>query len=390
MVRSMDTSTSGHAAQCPDANNVAGFIDGRLNARNRRAFIEHLAGCERCHFTFVQSIAVLDEGVPEPSAPRSWRHVAVRIVALTAAAALVVGVRAGLRVVQAGRHDAAKQAVGEIDGRRDVEDADEVRGARAEEPPTSERAQPQVRSAGETQVAVDVRTPNPGSEFERWYSASNAVPFDQWYRSQPRLRIDEASGDPSPVVIVMFNDFQCRLCAEAYLAYKPIVAKYEARQPGVVRLVLKDYPLNHGCNDAVPGATHPLACEAAVAARLVPENRRVAMAEWLYTHQASMTGASLRQAAQDIGGITNFDRDYLSGLTHIRTDVTLGRELFVESAPTLFINGVRIVPVLPPRYLELAIAEELSPSHRIPYQPTPRRELEMRLGELTHTVPHRR
>ena len=32
------------------------------------------------------------------------------------------------------------------------------------------------------------------------------------------------------------------------MAYKPILAKYEACNPGAVRLVLKDFPLNTDCN----------------------------------------------------------------------------------------------------------------------------------------------
>jgi hypothetical protein len=34
-------------------------------------------------------------------------------------------------------------------------------------------------------------------------------------------------------------------------AIQPIFARYEAEHPGQVKLVLKDYPLNRDCNDAL-------------------------------------------------------------------------------------------------------------------------------------------
>ena len=59
--------------------------------------------------------------------------------------------------------------------------------------------------------------------------------------------------DGAKVLVVKFNDFQCP--ARGQLEYKPIFAKYEAEHPGQVKLVLKDYPLNRDCNDAL-GADH--------------------------------------------------------------------------------------------------------------------------------------
>ena len=61
--------------------------------------------------------------------------------------------------------------------------------------------------------------------------------------------------DGAKVLVVKFNDFQCPACGQSYLQYKPIFAKYEAEHPGAVKLVLKDYPLNRDCNDAI-GQTH--------------------------------------------------------------------------------------------------------------------------------------
>ena len=75
--------------------------------------------------------------------------------------------------------------------------------------------------------------------------------------------------------------------------------------------MLKDYPLNRDCNDAIGQTMHPAACDAAVAVRLAQaHNKAEAMEEWLYTHQPAMTPPSVRQAARDVGQVTDFDAKY--------------------------------------------------------------------------------
>jgi protein-disulfide isomerase len=123
---------------------------------------------------------------------------------------------------------------------------------------------------------------------------------------------------------------------------------------------MKDYPLNRDCNDAMGQTIHPAACEAAVAVRLAKtHNTTEAMEEWLYTHQPAMTPPSVRQAARDIGQVTDFDAKYQSLLSLVKGDVALGRQLGIKSTPTFFINGVKVEGALPPQYFDQAIAYEL-------------------------------
>jgi protein-disulfide isomerase len=185
------------------------------------------------------------------------------------------------------------------------------------------------------------------SELERFMATAPRVPL-----VVPR--------EGAKVLIVKFNDFQCPACGQSYQQYKPILAKYEASNPGAVKMVLKDYPLNRDCNDAIQQTLHPAACDAAVAVRLARmRNKGEAMEEWLYTHQPAMTPPSVRQAAKDIGGITDFDEKYSSTIASVKSDIALGKQLGIRATPTFYINGVKFDSAIMPQYFDAAIAYEL-------------------------------
>jgi uncharacterized membrane protein/predicted DsbA family dithiol-disulfide isomerase len=165
--------------------------------------------------------------------------------------------------------------------------------------------------------------------------------------------------DGAKVLIVKFNDYQCPACAGSYQAYKPILDKYEKENPGAVRMVLRDYPLNNQCNPR-SSALHSAACHAAVAVRLAREhNKAEALEEWLYTHQTGMTPDTVRQAARDVAGVTDFDARYAATLELVKADVALGTQLDINSTPTFFINGVKVEGQWAPQYFDQAIAYEL-------------------------------
>jgi protein-disulfide isomerase len=185
------------------------------------------------------------------------------------------------------------------------------------------------------------------SELERFMSTAPRVPL-------------AIPNEGAKVLIVKFNDFQCPACGQSYLAYKPVLAKYAASNPGAVKVVLKDYPLNADCNSTMRTTLHPAACDAAVAVRLArAHNRDEALEDWLYTHQPEMTPATVRQAARDVGQVTDFDAKYASTLALVKGDIALGQTLKVSQTPTFFINGVKVDGMWAPQFFDQAIAYEL-------------------------------
>jgi uncharacterized membrane protein/protein-disulfide isomerase len=190
--------------------------------------------------------------------------------------------------------------------------------------------------------------------------------FLRFWQAQPRVQVP-VSADGAAVLVVRFSDFGCPSCGQTYLNYKPIFARYAAQYPGAIKLVTKDFPLEMECNSTVSRDVHPASCEAAAAARLAyAKGRGEAMEDWLYSNQAIQTPASVRQAARDIGGVTDFDAQYPAVLNQIKTDIALATILGVRVTPTFFINGIKLEGGLPPPYFELALQQELKRAGKTP------------------------
>ncbi len=190
-------------------------------------------------------------------------------------------------------------------------------------------------------------------------AAEQNAQFEQWYNAQLRIPLVVPT-EGAKVLVVKFNDYQCPACAQSHADYKSVFAKYEASQPGAVRLVMKDFPLESECNANVSTTLHAAACEAAVAVRLAREKKLADPVEdWLYSNQPAMTPQAVRQQVRQLAQVANFDERYPITLEQVKADIAYGRQLGVRSTPTFFINGVKIEGALPAALFDQAIAYEL-------------------------------
>jgi uncharacterized membrane protein/protein-disulfide isomerase len=190
-------------------------------------------------------------------------------------------------------------------------------------------------------------------------SATAQSEFERYWVAQPRVSVPVPS-DGAAVLIVKFTDFQCPSCGQSYLAARPIISKFQGQYPGAVRFVSKDYPLQPECNANILRPMHLAACDAAVAVRLARQHGKgEALEDYFYTHQAMLTPMTVREYAQTVGGVTDFDAQYQLTISSVKTDVGLGKLLGIRVTPTFFINGVRIDGAPYPETLEMAIAYEL-------------------------------
>jgi protein-disulfide isomerase len=218
-------------------------------------------------------------------------------------------------------------------------------------------------------LAVNACGRQTGTETASASSASSSAPraataderaqFIRWFEAQPRVPIN-ISSEGAKVMILKFNDFQCPPCAESQAAFMPIIKKLQAQHPGAIRYVMVDYPLEAECNKYVAIGPHPAACEAAAAVRLAwTHNRQAEMMDWLFAHQDTLTPATVKQAAKDVGRIDDFDAQYPATLEKIKGDIELGHYLQIEQTPTFYVNGVKVEGRVAADYIEAAIEHEL-------------------------------
>jgi uncharacterized membrane protein/protein-disulfide isomerase len=182
--------------------------------------------------------------------------------------------------------------------------------------------------------------------------------LEKWWLVQPTVSLPIPSGG-AKVTVVGFSDFQCPHCRHAHETYRGVVAKYAGNHQ--VLFLFKHFPLEGECNANALNGNHFAACEAAAAVVMARATGKAEpLTDWLYEKQATLTPAAVRQAAQSIGGIADFNGGYARALEEVKTDSSLGGLVGVTSTPTFFINDHRLpAGVIPANYLDALIDMEL-------------------------------
>lgn len=189
-------------------------------------------------------------------------------------------------------------------------------------------------------------------------TATQMKQLEDFLAQQPRVAVAVPT-DGAAVVIVKFNDYQCPACGQTYRDYKAVLAKWTKEQPGKVKFITKDYPLERQCNEFIRQDLHLGACEAAVAVRLARDTGRAeAMEDWLFANQPAMTPETVTSAALTVGQVKDFDARFNGILELVKADVALGAQLAISGTPTFFMNGMRL-PGLRAEFFDAAIAWEL-------------------------------
>ena len=191
-------------------------------------------------------------------------------------------------------------------------------------------------------------------------SSAQIQQLEAYLAQQPRVPV-MAPSDGAAVVIVKFNDYQCPPCRQTYMEYKPILAKWAKEQPGKVKFMTRDYPLERQCNQNIQQDLHPSGCEAAVAVRLAREKGKAEqMEEWIFNNQPALTPEGVKAAAGTVAGVSaaDFDARFPTVLELVKGDIAQGAQLKVTGTPTFFMNGIRL-PGLRAEFFDAAIAWEL-------------------------------
>lgn len=183
-----------------------------------------------------------------------------------------------------------------------------------------------------------------------------AGPYGQ--QSQENIIRDvSAEGAPSrgaldaEVTIIVFSDFGCHPCAEAWATMEEIVHLY----PNKVRVVHRDFPL-----DDSPGS---LSIQVANAARCAGEQGRYwEMHDLLFANQDELVASELSAYGDQLALEGESFTECLEALRYaedINEDQEAGIAAGVETVPTVFINGRMLLGAMSMPIYEQIIEEEL-------------------------------
>jgi len=154
----------------------------------------------------------------------------------------------------------------------------------------------------------------------------------------------------APITIVEFSDFQCPYCRLGALSLNTVFNRY----PGKIKVIFRHFPLDQSCNSEVQSTAHPAACEAAQIAHCAHQQGRFDIVyETLFEKQSQLQAGHVLHLIQPIPGLqmSTLEACMNSPETQVKIsqDIQAGKQLKVEGTPTFFINGHRIVGILPPQ-----------------------------------------
>jgi protein-disulfide isomerase len=159
--------------------------------------------------------------------------------------------------------------------------------------------------------------------------------------AQIRMTDAPALGDPkAPVTIVEYSDFECPVCRKLHDALRGILPNY----PGKLRVIFKDFPLEQ---------LHPWARTAAIAGRcayqqkpdafwklydLIYDNQEIISAENAWTKMTDYSAQAGLDASAFKSCMASPEASAAVNASHAN-----GEKLEVNSTPTVFVNGRRMV-----------------------------------------------
>jgi protein-disulfide isomerase len=183
---------------------------------------------------------------------------------------------------------------------------------------------------------------------------------DPLAETRAAMKIKDApftGGGKPQVTVVEYSDFECPVCRNLHDVMRGMLPNYPQ-----VRLVFMDYPLDQ---------IHPWARTAALAGRCAYNQKPASfwkLYDLIYDNQELISAANVWEKMNDFAERAELNREVFKAClaspeatAAVDASVTNGKELEVQSTPTIFVNGRRIVGA-DPHLLEQYIKYELAHS----------------------------
>ena len=180
-------------------------------------------------------------------------------------------------------------------------------------------------------------------------------------RAQIQMQDAPTLGDPkAAVTLVEYSDFECPVCRGLHDVLRGMLPNYA----GKVRVVFKDFPLEQ---------LHPWARTAAIAGRCAYQQEPKAfwkMYDFIYDNQEIISAANAWTKMVDYASQSGLDSDAFKTCMAspgageaVNASRANGQQLEVNSTPTVFVNGRRMVGAdgkLLEQYINYELAQQKS------------------------------
>ena len=183
---------------------------------------------------------------------------------------------------------------------------------------------------------------------------------DPLAEARARIQMQDAPvlGDPkAPITLVEFSDFECPVCRNLHDVLRGILPNYPQ-----VRVVFKDYPLD---------SIHPWARTAALAGRCAYQQDPKAfwkVYDAIYDQQQVISAANAWQKMADYAADAGLNAETFKSCmaspeaaAAVDASRNIGQQLEVNSTPTVFVNGRRMVGAdahLLEQYIQYELAQQ--------------------------------
>ncbi len=145
----------------------------------------------------------------------------------------------------------------------------------------------------------------------------------------------------APVVLVEYSDFECPYCKRLADSLDELAK----REPALVRIHFKHFPMDTACNDTMERPLHDQACNAAIAAVCAERQGKLwPMHDLLFTNARKLSRDAYLEFAAQIGVDVETFRACLddpSALQRVKDDIAEGAKMGIRGTPTFFVNGWR-------------------------------------------------
>jgi protein-disulfide isomerase len=180
-------------------------------------------------------------------------------------------------------------------------------------------------------------------------------------RAQIQMKDAPSLGEPTAAVtLVEYSDFECPVCRSLHDVLRGMLPNYA----GKVRVVFKDFPLEQ---------LHPWARTAAIAGRCAYQQNPQAfwkMYDFIYDNQEIISAANAWTKMVDYAGQSGLEADAFKSCMAspeageaVNASQANGKRLDVNSTPTVFVNGRRLVGAdahLLEQYINYELAQQKS------------------------------